>query len=32
VLLGDMLLFGWLVVRYERRDIMRDVAIMVPAE
>jgi cbb3-type cytochrome oxidase subunit 1 len=27
VLLGDMLLFGWLVVRYERRAAARDAAV-----
>lgn len=32
VLLGDMLLFGWLVVRYELRGGLRGVAIMTPAE
>lgn len=32
VLLADMLLFGWLVVRYELRGGLRGVAIMTPAE
>ncbi|MBV5269598.1 MAG: hypothetical protein JZU55_06425 [Afipia sp.] len=32
VLLGDMLLFGWLVVCYERRDVVRNLALMSPAE
>lgn len=32
VLLGDMVLFGWLVVCYERRDVVRNLALMSPAE
>ena len=32
VLLADMLLFGWLVVRYELRGGLRGVTVMTPAE
>lgn len=31
VLLADMMLFGWLVLRYESRDVVHHAAIMSPA-